>query len=64
MIHIRKADYLQMLSHARACYPEDIRLAMDPTASYLILSLAENEPVLRAFRIQVGQVSQEELNLE
>ena len=135
MFHIKKADYLHMLCHARACIPEeacgllagrscgeeawveklyllentdhshthftiapeeqlkaildmrdhhleqlgnwhshpetpsrpspeDIRLAMDPTASYLILSLAENEPVLRAFRIQVGQVSQEELNLE
>jgi proteasome lid subunit RPN8/RPN11 len=34
--------------------PEDIRLAYDPTAVYLILSLAENEPVLKAFAIQHG----------
>ena len=28
---------------------EDIRLALDPTASYLILSLAEEAPVLHSF---------------
>lgn len=30
---------------------EDIRLAYDPSALYLILSLASGEPVLNAFRI-------------
>ena len=44
--------------------PEDIRLALDPTASYLILSLAEDKPVLRSFRILAGLASQEELILE
>ena len=43
---------------------EDIRLALDPTASYLILSLAEEEPVLRSFRIRDGQALREELVIE
>ena len=43
---------------------EDIRLALDPTASYMILSLAENEPVLRSFRIADGQAEQEELEIK
>lgn len=43
---------------------EDIRLALDPTANYLILSLAESEPVLRSFRIAGGQAEQEELSIE
>ena len=135
MIHLKKADYLLMLSHARACLPEeacgllagqsrgeeawvekvyclenadhsashftiapeeqlkaildmrahsleqlgnwhshpetpshpsaeDIRLALDPTASYLILSLAEDEPVLRSFRIMHGLAEREELKIE
>jgi proteasome lid subunit RPN8/RPN11 len=135
MIHLKKADYLLMLSHARACLPEeacgllagqnrgeeawvekvyclenadhsashftiapeeqlkaildmrerrlellgnwhshpetpcrpsaeDIRLALDPTASYLILSLEENEPVLRSFQIRDGQANREELDIE
>lgn len=34
---------------------EDIRLANDPNINYLILSLAEAEPVLNAFRIRKGQ---------
>jgi proteasome lid subunit RPN8/RPN11 len=42
---------------------EDIRLAFDPSASYLILSLAENEPVLRAFRIEGGAVSEEDIEI-
>ncbi|MBR1455814.1 MAG: M67 family metallopeptidase [Oscillospiraceae bacterium] len=135
MIRLQKTDYLQILSHARACLPEeacgllagrcegeearveavyllenadhspthftiapqeqlkaildmrarglellgnwhshpetpsrpsaeDVRLALDPTASYLILSLAENEPVLRSFRIMDGRAEQEELQIE
>lgn len=43
---------------------EDIRLALDPMASYLILSLAEEEPMLCAFRIHDGQACQEELIFE
>lgn len=41
---------------------EDIRLAHDPAASYLILSLADrSRPVLKSFRIQNGGSAEEEL---
>lgn len=41
---------------------EDIRLAHDPAASYLILSLADREqPVLKSFRIREGSGAEEEL---
>jgi len=44
--------------------PTDVRLAAWPDAYYLIVSLAdEASPVLRAFRIQDGQVSEEELEV-
>lgn len=36
---------------------EDIRLAYDPKAVYLILSLAEEAPMLKAFHIEGGTVS-------
>jgi proteasome lid subunit RPN8/RPN11 len=39
--------------------PEDIRLAYDPAASYLILSLAGAEPALKGFRIKGGAVTPE-----
>jgi len=43
---------------------EDKRLAFDPEASYLILSLLDmNVPVLKSFRINAGQVIQEELHI-
>ena len=40
---------------------EDIRLAYDPLASYLILSLAEDVPVLKAFGITGDVVEQQEI---
>jgi proteasome lid subunit RPN8/RPN11 len=40
---------------------EDIRLAYDPFASYLILSLAEDVPVLKAFGITGDVVAQQEI---
>ena len=40
---------------------EDIRLAYDPSASYLILSLAEEVPVLKAFGITGDTMEQEEI---
>ena len=40
---------------------EDIRLAFDPDISYIIISLAENEPVVKSFRIVNGAVTNEEL---
>ena len=40
---------------------EDIRLSYDKNASYLILSLAEDEPVLHSFHVEDGEVTKEEL---
>ena len=43
---------------------EDIRLARDPNISYVIVSLAESEPVVKAFRIQESKVVPEDIVLE
>jgi proteasome lid subunit RPN8/RPN11 len=40
---------------------EDIRLAHDQSASYLILSFAGDEPVIKSFRVKSGLVSEERL---
>ncbi|MDR1494341.1 MAG: M67 family metallopeptidase [Planctomycetaceae bacterium] len=42
---------------------EDVRLAFDAAASYLILSLAEPEPVLRAFHVENGRTSMESVEI-
>ena len=42
---------------------EDIRLSYDPKASYLILSLAEESPVLKAFGVVGGEVTQQEVEV-
>lgn len=42
---------------------EDIRLALTPDVSYVIISLAEDEPVLRSFRIAEGVVSEERVEV-
>ena len=42
---------------------EDIRLAYDPKATYLILSLAGKEPVLKAFAIANGTVTPQTLEI-
>ena len=42
---------------------EDIRLAFDPEISYVIISLAENDPVIRSFKIQNGKSEEEELTI-
>jgi proteasome lid subunit RPN8/RPN11 len=46
-------------------YPSgtDTRLAAWPEAYYVIVSLAENTPDVRAFRIQDGNVIEEELEI-
>jgi proteasome lid subunit RPN8/RPN11 len=45
--------------------PTDVRLAAWPDSTYIIVSLADQEsPVLKAFRIQDGRVSEEELRIE
>jgi proteasome lid subunit RPN8/RPN11 len=40
---------------------EDIRLAYDPNILYLIVSLTEAEPDIKAFRIRNGEVEKEEI---
>ena len=42
---------------------EDIRLAYDPTISYVIVSLAADLPLVRSFKITDGTVEQEEIEL-
>lgn len=43
---------------------EDIRLAFDPTASYLILSLAAEKPTLKSFCITGGIAAAEDLVID
>ena len=43
---------------------EDIRLAFDKNATYCILSLAGDSPVLNAFHIENGTVRKENLQIE
>lgn len=42
---------------------EDIRLAYDPGASYLIISFMTDAPVLNSFHIENGQVIKEDLRI-
>ncbi|MDR2678555.1 MAG: M67 family metallopeptidase [Zoogloeaceae bacterium] len=42
---------------------EDIRLAYDPNISYIIVSLAAAEPVVKAFRIRKGEVETESIEV-
>jgi len=42
---------------------EDIQLAYDPNISYVIISLAESEPVIKSFKIKDGTVTHEEINI-
>jgi proteasome lid subunit RPN8/RPN11 len=42
---------------------EDIRLAYDPSASYIIISLAGEEPAVRSFRIENGTPSEEDIEI-
>ena len=41
---------------------EDIKLAYDPEISYVIISLAAEEPVVKSFRIKAGKVATEQIN--
>jgi [CysO sulfur-carrier protein]-S-L-cysteine hydrolase len=52
-------------THSEA-YPSetDVRLAFYPEAHYLLVSLADREhPVARSFRIDEGQITEEELTI-
>ena len=42
---------------------EDIRLAFDPNISYVIVSLADNLPDVKSFRIENGEVEKEEIQV-
>ena len=42
---------------------EDKRLAYDPSASYMILSLMDETPVLNSFHIENGESAREELEI-
>ena len=42
---------------------EDIRLAYDPSISYVIVSLAASEPVVKSFKIKDGLVEHEEIEV-
>jgi proteasome lid subunit RPN8/RPN11 len=42
---------------------EDIRLAYDPNISYVIISLAEPETIIKSFRIRKGEVAFEEIEV-
>jgi len=63
-------DGLQLVgiyhSHTRSpAYPSDtdVRQAYYPEAVYLIVSLAEQDPVLRGYRINDGKVTEVDLEL-
>ena len=43
--------------------PTDVRLALYPEASYLLLSLSDDEPVLRGFRILDGEITEHEVRV-
>jgi [CysO sulfur-carrier protein]-S-L-cysteine hydrolase len=43
---------------------EDIRLALDPSLLYVIVSLFENTPVIKAFKIMKGEVEEVTLHVE
>ncbi len=42
---------------------EDIKLAYDPKISYVIISLAKEQPVVKSFKIVNGIVEKEEIEL-
>ncbi|MDR2034397.1 MAG: M67 family metallopeptidase [Helicobacteraceae bacterium] len=42
---------------------EDIRLAYDPNISYIIVSLAGENPVVKSFRIKSGIANEEEIEV-
>ncbi len=43
---------------------EDIRLAFDPEISYVIISLAGPDPVVKSFIIRDGEVTPEEIRIK
>jgi proteasome lid subunit RPN8/RPN11 len=41
---------------------EDLRLALTPGVSYIVVSLASGEPVVKSFRVENGAAVEEEIN--
>jgi [CysO sulfur-carrier protein]-S-L-cysteine hydrolase len=66
---IRKRGYAAAaVIHSHPATParpsqEDIRLARDPGISYVIVSLAEKNPVFKSFRIKDSVVTPEEIEV-
>ena len=65
VLRIARADGLDIIAnfHSHPESPsrpseEDIRLAFDPGIFYFIVSLAADKPVLKAFKIQGGAISE------
>ena len=42
---------------------EDIKLAFDPTISYVIVSFSADTPVMKSFKIKNGEVTPEEIEI-
>ena len=65
----RQGQQLLAIHHSHPESParpseEDIRLAYTPGAAYVILSLREQEPVIRGFLIAEGEVSEVPVRVE
>ncbi|MDR0551384.1 MAG: M67 family metallopeptidase [Spirochaetaceae bacterium] len=43
---------------------EDLRLAFDPSLTYMIISLAGNEPVVKTFTVKNGAAAEEAIRVE
>jgi proteasome lid subunit RPN8/RPN11 len=61
-------ERLRAVYHSHPASPgrpslEDIRLAYDPSLSYVIISLAAARPDVKSYRIRDGQVAAEPLNI-
>jgi len=61
-LHLRAVYHSHPETPARPSL-EDIRLAYDSSLSYVIISLAAREPVLKSFKIVDGQVEEEEVRI-
>jgi [CysO sulfur-carrier protein]-S-L-cysteine hydrolase len=59
---------IEAVAHSHPATParlsqEDIRLARDPDVSYVIVSLAEAQPVVKSFRVKDSVVTPEEIEI-
>jgi len=61
-LNLRAVYHSHPLTPARPS-AEDIRLAHDPGVSYVIVSLAENEVMIKSFRIRKGEIMAEAIEI-